>query len=214
MFSIDQNTATASNASYLSPNKIHTVTFKGAEATQVGNDTKYDVLKLKFENEEGVFEDTIFPPKLPEGAVRKTDPYLSPSEVEELMAKLRHYISALNPDLDKQIEAGTKTLAAKDWNQLRAVMVKALEKGVNKEIQLKLMANNKNMAVVPGYILAISKNGNTYLRTKFIGDKVTFTDKEIEKMSKQASAKPTDMASVIGGKSASSDLDDLDLDDL
>lgn len=213
MFSIDQNTATASNANYLAGNKIHTVQFKGAELAQVGNETKYDVLKLKFENEEGTFEDTIFPPKLPEGAVRKTDPYVAPSDVEELMAKLRHYISALNPELDKQIESGTKTLAAKDWNQLRGVVIKALSTGINKEVQLKLLNNGKNMAVVPGFILGISKAGATYLRTKFIGDKLMFTDKEIERMSKAAGAKPSNMSEIVPGNK-NNDLTNLNLDDI
>ncbi len=211
MFSIDSTTATAGNNNYLSANKIHSVTFKGAEAAEIGSETKYQVLKFKFENEEGMFEDAIFPPKLPEGAIRKTDPYVGPSDVEELMAKLRHYVSVLNPELDKQIEAGTKTIAAKDWNQLRTLIIKSVEKGIGKETQVKLVANGKGLGVVPSYILGISKNGNTYLRTKFIGDKLMFTDKELEKISKTANAKPSDMSKITGKKD---DLPEFDLSDL
>lgn len=218
MFSIDNQSPSASSvSSKLEGNKIHTVTFKGAEAITVGNETKYEVLSLKFENDQGEFVETFFPPDAKTGGSRKPNSFggENPSEVEELTAKVRHYIAGLNPDLSKQIEAGTKTLAAKNWNEFRALVVKALAKGVGTETQIKLLKNGKGMAQTPGFVLSISKTGSLYMRTNFIGNNLSFTTKELEKISTISTAKPTIMDSSLPDVGSSEinldDLDDLDL---
>ena len=217
MFNINQNTQSGSTtANRLEGNKIHTVIFEGAEAVTIGNETPYDIIKLTFKNEDGIFEDSIFPPKMPEGANRAKNNYggENPSQVEELSAKLRHYIAALNPDLDKKIESGEKALKANTWNELRALFVKSVEKGKGKEVQLKLLKNTKGLAVTPSFVLSISKTGNVYMNTNFIGEKLTFTEKELKKMQEVAKAKPTNIAAEIMGGNKDEEIEDFNLEDL
>lgn len=218
MFTVDNNTAVSSNVNRLEGDKIHDVKFVGAEATTVGSETTFDVIKLVFENEDGSHEHTIFEPKGKDIAVRQENNFggQNPSQVEELQAVIRHFIAALNPDLNAKIEKGEKTLSAKTWNELRKVVVDAVNKGKGKEVQLKLEKDAKGYARVPGFVTSISKNGSLYMRTSFIGDKLTFSVKELEKMKKRANSAPTDMSSVASKATGESndDLNDIDLSSL
>ncbi len=218
MFNIDNSVSSKSSVvSQLAGNKIHTVTFKGAEALELESKKdgrKFKVLKFKFENEEGVFEDTIFEPQ-PGDDQRKPNNFEgeNPSAIEDLTAKFRHLIAALNPELDKKIEAKTKSISAKSWDDMRKIMVAAVASGVGKQVQIKLLIVGKdNKVQFPGFILGISKAGSTYMRTNFIGETVTFTTKEQEKLNAAAGAKPTDMRGSTPKPGL--DDDDLDLDSL
>jgi hypothetical protein len=215
MFTINNETQSGSTITpRLEGNKIHTVTFEGAEAVTIGKDTTYDVIKISFKNDNGSFEDSIFPPKMPEGAARTANSFggMNASAVEELSAKLRHYIAALNPELDKQIEAGTKTLSAKTWNDLRTLFVKSVEKGKGKTVQLKLLKKGDGNVTTPGYILSISKTGSLYMNTNFIGETIAFTDKELKKIETAAKAKPTNIADAILGDKSNKEAVAEDLD--
>jgi len=230
MFNIDSNVGSKSNAvAQLAGNKIHTVKFKGAEVDDLvskKDGQTFKVLKFKFENEEGSFEDTIFEPKADDAKRKDNDfGYQNPSAVEEMMAKFRHIIAAVNPELDKQIEAKTKTIGAKDWDSMRKVMIAATNKGIDKEVQIKLIEivkKDKNdasktikEAKFPGFFLGISKTNNVYMKTNFVGSGLTFTKNEEERMAKVAGAKPTAMSSGSSTPAAGGADDvDFDLEDL
>lgn len=195
MFTIDNSVNSQSASKNLLPgNTIHTVTFVGAEAADL-KDGQFKTIQLKFENEQGEFVDTIFEPGS-DDYTRKANSFggENPSGVEELLAKVRHAIAAVNPELDKKIESGEKPLTAPSWDGLRKLVVAALDKGVGKTTQIKLINDTKGRARFPGYVLGISKNNNLYMRTNYIGDNLQFTPKEIERINNQANAKITNMS--------------------
>lgn len=203
MFSIDNNTATGSTGfSRLEGNKIHNVKLADVKAATIGTDTKYDVVTVRFEgigdSEGGVFTDTIFPPQMPQDGQRTKNNFggENPSRLEELQAKIRHYIAAFNPQLSAEIQSGVKKVTAPDWNSLRQVIVSALTPGVGVETQLKLLKNSKGEPILPGYFLSINKDNALYMRTSFVGSKLTFTPKEVERITLANTAAPTDMSSA------------------
>lgn len=205
-FLINNTTAsTSASKRQLDGNQIHKVIFRGCEAVDItGKDDKqYKILKIKFENESGLFEDSIFEPssedmKRPQSA----QGYEQPSGVEYLMAKIRHLIAAVNPALDKAIEDGTKTIEAKDWKGLRDIVVKATNKGIGTEVEIKLLKNKSGYAIFPRYFLGIKKDGATFFKREnyFIGNGLAFNEKELKAIKDAAEAKPTDMAAVDAKK--------------
>lgn len=220
MFNIDNSiTATSAASTILEGNKIHTVKFKGAEATtlEAKSGESYKVVQFKFENEDGSFTDTIFEPSAEDGT-RKPNQFggENPSNNEQMIAKIRHYIAALNPALSTQLDNNTKQLSAKTWDDFRAIMVAAVAKGVDNEVQIKLLKNKNQMATFPGFPLSISQKGATYMTTNFIANngKLAFNEKERKAIDTVATAKATDMGTkTTASTSAGSDLD-FDINDL
>ena len=200
------NTAGASQStskSRLKGNEIHTVKFKECEiqdiqgkkdATQI-----YKVIKLKFENEDGYFEHTIFEPK-PEGGVRKDSSFTNKngnvekipqaSNNEAMMLLLKHTIDAFVPEVAKKIDERTQTLGAKDWEGLRTLVKAILDKGIGVESKIKLLKNKEGDAQFPGFFCGINKEGKAYIRNNFIGNKVAFSPYEMDRIKKEASATP------------------------
>jgi hypothetical protein len=218
MFSVDKGTqAKTSFGDKLAGNAIHDVEMTSVEMATIGKDTTYDVVNINFTNKDGEYQETIFCPDLKTAMQRQPNNFggENPSAMEQLTARIRHMIAALNPDLDKKIEAGEKSLSAKDWNAFRKLIVDSLKPGLNKPVQLKLVIDNKGRAVTPGFLLSISKAGNLYFTTNFIGEKVTFTDKELEKITKSMNSKPTNMGGLPKATEGEEDeLGDLDLSNL
>lgn len=213
MYSINSEVSSKSNVkANLEGNRIVTVTFDGVESKEIvskKDGTKYDILNIKFSNEEGIFEDGVFEPKPGDEKRKVSDQgYTNPSVVEELMAKFRHLIAAVNPELDAQIESKAKSLTAPNWKALCILMGKATAKGIGKTVQIKLMNDKDGKGQFPRYYLGISRNDKLYMRTNFIapnGSVLAFTDKEKERMATVAAAKPTSMAKNTG-------IDDMDED--
>lgn len=191
----------------LSGNEIHTVKFDGAEAPDFQGKkdptANYKVLRLKFSNEDGVFEHTIFEPRENDfergeneferdGSVNKIP---TPSNVESFMLLLKHLIDAILPDIAAKIDSGELTLGGKDWDQLRNNMVKLFEKGVGNETSIKLITDSKGEARFPGFFAAVNREGKAYVRNNFIGKNLGFTPYEKTRMTNQKTAKPTNTES-------------------
>lgn len=212
MFNIDNSTPVASNGSFLTKNTIHRVKLMGVELVESPGKDPKPVVKINFEGVEGgTIHDMIFPPTSTVRKVSGPKEYLSPSEAEQFSVKLRQYITALNPALDKAITAGTKKLAANDWDGMRKIVKAAIENGgksIGMETDLKVLQNSAGYATIPGYIAGLSQKGEIYHRTKFIGDGISFTDYELTTIAKQANAVPTPMANT------SNDLDGAGADEL
>ncbi len=229
-YSINSDVSAKSNIKpQLKGNQIVTATFEGVEYREIvgKKDSKeYNLIIMKFSNEQGTFEDSTFEPKAGDDKRKKNDnDFLSVAVVEEIMAKFRHLIAAVNPDLDAQIEAKTKTLNAPSWKALGLLMEKATAKGVGKKVTLKLMSDKDGNGVFPRYFLGLSKAEKPYMKTNFIvaeGTPLAFTDKEKERIATVASASPTPVSKMSGlddedieiDSSAQGDGLDFDLEDL
>lgn len=221
-FNVDNTIPAVSNASnYLAGDQIHDVLFKSvAQGVVTSKDGRsFNTLDLKFAGVEGgEFTHRIFEPG-PDADKRKDNSFggQNPSGAEQLFATIRHYIAGLNPDFFKKLEDGSQKIQATSWDQFCQVVMKVLSKSGDKQTQLKLLKNGAGMAEVPGFPLSISREGNLYMTTSFIGDKLSFTPKELKKIEERAKAAPTNMSANNSGmsiNSGSAPSEDFNLDDI
>jgi len=188
-FNIDNNVT--ANKPQLEGFKIHDVEFKGCEKADYKNG-EYKVIVIKFENEYGFFRETIFEPKADDAKRTKSQYGDNPSRVEHITELFKMLVQAVNPELAKKIADG-QTLSIKSWENMRDFFVKATEKFIGTKTQIKLDKNGKGESSFPGFFLALNKEGSLYRKSTFIGDKLGFTAKELERHAKFVASKPTTM---------------------
>lgn len=194
--------------SRLTGNDIYTVKFDGCEIVDIKGvkdpSMTYKVLKLKFSNEEGTFEHTIFEPKQSDfnrtetefTKDGKTEKIPQASGVENMMLLFKHAIDAIAPKVGKQIDDGSKNLGAPNWEGLRLLVSQILDSGKGTETKIKLMINNKGEAQFPGFFSGVSREGKAYIRNNFMGEKLAFSTYELTRINNAATARPTPMANT------------------
>lgn len=226
------NTTAGASQSTVKPklagNSIYSVKFTECELKDVQGvkDTEkvYKQLILKFENEDGAFEHTVWEPR-PEDFERKDseiknkngmlEKIPNPSGVETMMLLFKHAIDSINPTVAKQIDTKEKSLGASDWESLRTLVSKILNAGKNTPTKIKLLKNKNGEAVFPGFFSGLTRDGKAFIRNNFIGDKVSFSSYEVDRIKKEASATPTPATSFTPNDSfvvPGSAGDDLDMD--
>lgn len=217
----------------LEGNKIHNVKLADCKIEDIQGvkdpTMTYRVIKINFENEDGVHEHTIFEPRGDDfqrteseftGKDGKVNKVPNPSNVETMMLFFKHAIDGFVPEVAAKIDSGEKSLVAKDWDELRKLVVKILLMGKGRENKLKLVKNKKGEAIIPGFFTGLTREGKPYVKNNFIGPKVAFTSYEIGRIQKEANSQPTEMqngpAIDLGGDSSGGDGLDLNfsVDDL
>lgn len=202
------NTAGASQSTAkpkLAGNNIYTVKFDGCEIKDVDGVKEpgkvYKQLILKFSNDDGAFEHTVWEPR-PEDFERRESEFKNkdgkiekipqPSNVESMMLLFKHAIDSINPTVAKQIDSKEKNLGAANWDALRTLVAKILDAGKGTTTKIKLLKNGKTgEAVFPGFFTGLTREGVAYVRNNFIGDKVAFSTYEMKRINDEATAKPT-----------------------
>lgn len=227
-FSFSTTAGTSQNTSKpkLAANSIHQVAFDGCEIQDIVGvkdpNAIYKVLKLKFSNEDGIFEHTVFEPRNKD--FERTENEITnkqgnkekipqPSKVESMMLLFKHAIDALVPTIAKEIDAKTRVLTASNWDDLRKLVASILDRGKGVSTKIKLVKNNlTNEAAFPGFFTGLNKDGVAYVKNNFIGEKVAFTTYEMQKITNEAKAEPTKVNS-FGENSFTPEAstDDLDL---
>lgn len=228
-FSFDATAGTSQSTSKLrlAGNAIYNVKLDGAEVQDIQGvkdpSLVYKVLKIKFSNDEGTFEHTVFEPK-PDDFKRTETEFKNkngniekipqPSNVETMMLLFKHIIDGFVPKIAEQIDKKEKSINAKSWDDLRNTMVKILEYGKGNTNNIKLVVNKENEAKFPSYFAGLSREGIAYVRNNFVGQKVAFTPYEITKMNAAATAAPSKVDNFAPEvEEESSDVDtSLDLD--
>lgn len=214
MFNIDNTINVESNSTpRLKANEIHEVQLKEVNAEDLkGKDSKeYKVIHMKFQDSDGgIYEQRFFSPTSNDATTVGTFGD-QPSDLTQFRYSIQHLIEAINPELFQEIKEGRK-IEVKTWEEMRKFAVKALTPGLNKNVFLKLLADNKGYATIPKYPVGISKEGNLYMKTRFVASTeaqaakpMLFTDKEKKDMEAQAkanSAKPSKMGDVDFEKGA------------
>lgn len=209
------NTAGASQSTAkpkLAGNNIYPVKFDGCEIKDVDGVKEpgkvYKQLILKFSNDDGAFEHTIWEPRAEDFNRResefknkegKTEKIPQPSNVESMMLLFKHAIDTINPTVAKQIDSKEKNLGAANWDALRTLVAKILDAGKGTTTKIKLLKNGKTgEAVFPGFFTGLTRDGVAYVRNNFIGDKVAFSTYEIKKINDEATAKPNKVDEFSG----------------
>lgn len=220
-FNLTNTNGTSSIKPRLKPWEIHDVVFKGITFNEFKGkkdpDAVYKTMRISFENENGVYEETVFCPK--EGDdVRQVSSNNgvereSPSNFEKFKFMLAHIGEQLAPKKYEAFKTKTFTLP-EEFEKLVKTFADITKDAVNKHTNLKLIANKKGEPCLP-YFVNISKAGDAYISNNWLGDKVFFSDYEISQMNKQKSNGPTDMPGTSSDDFAASNdaaTDNADLD--
>lgn len=213
-FSTTAGASQGTTTKRLEGNAIHSVKFDGCEILDIQGSkdptATYKIIKLKFSNENGVFEHAVFEPR-EDDFKRVERPYTDKktgeqktipqaSNVESMMLLFKHAIDTIYPPIGAAIDNGTQTLGAPNWDALRKLVSQILDKGKDKEpFEIKLITNSKGDPVFPGFFAAINREGKAYVRNNFIGKNLAFTANEAERIHNMNTAKPTQMSTVTQG---------------
>lgn len=210
-------TANASQSSFkpiLQGNKIYDVTFKGCEKRDMAGKTDpskiYKVLDIKFENNDGYYTHTFFEPTEADGQQRVTPYGPNPSNVQSMMLLFKHLIDTVNPKLADDINNKKNSLSANGWEDLRNKIIDATQVGVGTKCQIKLLNNNKGVSQFPPFFANYNRDGELYMNSNFIGQKLFFTPKELNKIKQVETARPTPTDDLSVDEPSSSTLGEVD----
>ena len=193
----------------LAGNNIHDVKFEGCEIKDVDGVKEpgkvYKQLILKFSNDDGVFEHTIWEPR-PEDFNRRESEFKNkegkvekipqPSNVESMMLLFKHAIDTINPSVAKDIDNKVKNLGAANWDDLRKLVCQILDAGKGIVTKIKLLKNKNGEATFPGFFAGLTRDGIAYVKNNFIGSKIAFSTYELQRIKNEATAKPTSMSNL------------------
>ena len=222
-FNLSGTNGTSTIKPKLKPWEIHDVVFKGVTYSEFAGkkdpNATWRTMKITFENENGVHEETAFCPKEGDdvrpvnsnnGVERE-----SPSNLEKFKFMLAHIGEQLAPKKYEKFKSMTFALP-EEFEKLVKTFADITKDAVNKQTKLKLIGNKKGEPILP-YFVNISKAGDAYISNNWLGDKVFFSDYEISQMNKQKSNGPTDMPGAssddfAANDAASAENADLDFD--
>jgi hypothetical protein len=224
-FGLSAESAVRSTIRPLAPWEIHDVEFKGAEIRKFQGkkdpNAVYELLTIKYENEDGYFNVDLFFPKdgddvRPEFDGQNGGKVHMASSFENTMAIIKQTVQILNPKgFDTLQKASVKCTS---FEQLAGMVVKVLTPVIGKKIKIKLTGRNRDGKVVAQIprILALNKEEEAFICDNYIGEKLFWSDYETTKRDEFLKAKPTDPEKAgedtVGVDEAPKD--DLDLDSL
>lgn len=224
-FGLSAESAVRSTIRPLAPWEIHDVEFKGAEIRKFQGkkdpNAVYELLTIKYENEDGYFNVDLFFPKdgddvRPEFDGQNGGKVHMASSFENTMAIIKQTVQILNPKgFDTLQKASVKCTS---FEQLAGMVVKVLTPVIGKKIKIKLTGRNRDGKVVAQIprILALNKEEEAFICDNYIGEKLFWSDYETTKRDGFLKAKPTDPEKAgedtVGVDEAPKD--DLDLDSL
>lgn len=208
----------------LKPWGIYPVKFAGARKETINGkkdpNAVYDILKVRFEGEDGYYEESIFYPKAgdderPVYTSKDGHEYQGASSFDRTMTFIAQVAEVLNPEGFKKMQDNSSKF--KSFDDVVKAFIAITDPVKGKETNLKLVGRTQNGSVVaclPKFV-AINKNGEKFTCDNFLGDKLFFSAYEETKKNEYANAKPTDMnetnssiaADVDGISGGSEDID-------
>lgn len=187
----------------LAPWGIYTVKFAGARKETINGkkdpNAVYNILKVRFEGDEGYYEESIFYPKdgddqRPTYTNRDGHEYQGASSFERTMTFIAQVSEVLNPEGFKKMQEMSSNF--KSFDDIVKAFITITDKAKGKETKLKLVGRTQNgniVAALPKFV-AVNKNGEKFTCDNFIGDNLFFTPYEENKVKEYRNAKPTDMS--------------------
>lgn len=211
----------------LKPWDIYTVKFSGAriETIQGKKDPTqtYTILKVRFDGEDGFYEESIFYPKdgddiRPKYTSKDGHEYEGASSFDRTMTFIAQVATVLNPEGFARMQAASSKF--RSFDDVAKTFVQITDKAKGKETKLKLVGKNQQngsvQAALPKFV-AINKNGERFCCDNFLGDKLFFSAYEEGKRAEYISAKPTPMATEtpdLGVDSTIQGSEDIDFESL
>lgn len=166
------------------------------------NGQDYDILKVRFEGEQGYYEENLFLPQTSGQDVERTPNAWgreNPSAADRTMMFFAHVLGVLNPDgLNK-----LKTIIGKfkTFKEVATVVSKLLNDKKGTTCYLKL-CGRENAGVVYAslpFYAQINKDGEAYVSNNFLSleDNLAFSPSEDKKRKEFENAKPTPTSSAM-----------------
>lgn len=230
-FGAIKNIQPTAAAKRLKPWDIYDVTFAGCRVDRIEGKKDpgkvYTILKIRFENEAGYYEESIFSPnpkdmERPKFTNKEGHEYEGPSNMEQLMAIISQLVSVVNNKVFEKFReacAGYTT-----FDKVCEALIKVTDPMKGKfTTKLKLVGRtDKDGNVNPALprLVAVSKDGNLFTSDNFIGENVAFTAYEDTRRKAYLTATPTNMEKVVSSASdtptvdVQDDLDAINPDDL
>ena len=216
--------ATSNVQQRLKPWGIYPVKFAGArkETIQGKKDPNatYEILKVRFDGEDGYYEESIFYPKdgddqRPTYTSKDGHEYQGASSFDRTMTFIAQVAEVLNPEGFKKMQEASSKF--KSFDDVVKAFITITDKVKGKETKLKLVGRTQNgnvVAALPKFV-AVNKNGEKFTCDNFIGDKLFFSAYEETKKAEYLNAKPTEMSNsdstmatnVDGVSGGSEDID-------
>lgn len=225
-FGISSESAVRTVRRQLVPWNIYDVKFIGCEIVE-GNkkddpSVHWKRLDVKFENEDGYFNMPLWWPKDGDDQRRTTTganggEVTLPSSFEVLMAKISQTGQVLNPSGFEKMQAASAKF--KSFDDVANALIKITNVIKGKETKLKLIGkknkDGKIVAEVPR-IVAINKDGDSFISDNYIGDKLFFSDYEEGQRQAYLNTKPTAMPKEVSDTTGidSAPSEDFDLESL
>ena len=222
-FGISKESAVKTVRPQLKPWNIYDVTFVGCEV-RTFKGTKdpsvtYQVLDIKFENEDGYFTVTKFFPKPGDDARRKVatknggERELA-SNFEELMNIVKQTVEVLTPEgFKKMSELSPKF---KSFDDVAKTLIAVTDKVKGSKTKIKLVGRNRDNRVVAEIPTITSVfDGVATITDNYIGSKLFFSNYEESKRAEYLNSKPTDpVAAIEPAEEPAEAVDELNLEDL
>ena len=209
----------------LEGNNIHTVKFESCKIEDIQGkkdpDKVYKVLKFRYSNDDGYYEHTIFEPSADDFKRTETEftnkqgnkeKIPQPSRAESMMLFFKHNIDAFVPAVANAIDTGKQNLSAKDWDELRKLVVAIMTKGSNNESKIKLLKDKNGDHTFTGFFTGLTREGKAYVKNNFIGEKIQFSTYEATRIKNELEAKPTNMKVEDSLPLQENSNDDVNLD--
>lgn len=229
--SLASTQATSNAQPRLKPWGIYPVKFAGAHKEVIKGkkdpNATYEILKVRFEGEDGYYEESIFYPKpgdekRPTYTSKDGHEYQGASSFDRTMTFIAQVADVLNPEGFKKMQAASSKF--KSFEDVVTAFIKITEGSKGKETNLKLAGRIQQdgsvVATLPKFV-AISKTGEKFTCDNFLGNKLFFSPYEETRKAEYAKAKPTNMEAVetstiaqdVDGSSKGSE-DSIDFDSL
>ena len=227
-FAISKESAVRSVRRQLAPWNIYDVTFVGCEIREFKGtkdpSVTYQVLDIKFENEDGYFTVTRFFPKQGDDVRRKLPNKKGgerevASNFEELMNIVKQTAEVLTPEgFKKMSELSSKF---KSFDDVAKALIAITDKVKGTKTKIKLVGRTRDNRVVAEIPTITSVfDGVATITDNYIGNKLFFTPYEEGKRNEYLKGTPTDMEKVpavdplMGVAQETPAEDELDLESL
>lgn len=203
-FAISKESAVRSIRRQLAPWNIYDVTFVGCEVREFKGtkdpNMTYQVLDIKFENEDGYFTVTKFFPKQGDDVRRKLPNKKGgerevASNFEELMNIVKQTAEVLTPEgFKKMSELSSKF---RSFDDVAKALIAITDKVKGTKTKIKLIGRTRDNRVVAEIPTITSVfEGVATITDNYIGNKLFFTPYEEGKRNEYLKGTPTDMEKV------------------
>lgn len=216
-FNLSATPSVSTSKPRLKPYEIHRVKLADVKVETLKGkkdpDAVYEILKVRFENNDGYYEESIFFPKegddkRPTRQNKEGHEVESPSNFERTMSFIAQLGTVIAP---KEFEK-LKGISFKTFGELCENFINILKPKFGTETNLKLIgATDKDGNFVPRlpYFLALNKQGEVFVSDNFIGENLFFTEYDLKRKEDLKAKKPTDVDAIEKKNSAADAASDI-----